>query len=156
MTHITWAKGKCNGCGRKDIDIRLVDGVAVNCDYCGHHVVEIYSTATTTPNDTVDHPPHYGGADNLYEAIKVIEAWDLGFHLGNTIKYICRHGKKEGITDDGLRDLKKARWYLDREIANREARSNPIPRDSNTESTVARDTSERSPDLSIGNRGSIK
>ena len=34
------------------------------------------------------------GKDNLYESIKVIEAWDLGFNLGNTIKYISRAGKK--------------------------------------------------------------
>lgn len=68
--------------------------------------------------DTIDHPPHYGGADNPYEAIKVIEAWGLGFCLGNAIKYIARVGKKDG---DEITDLKKARWYLDREISNREA-----------------------------------
>jgi hypothetical protein len=61
----------------------------------------------------VDHPQHYGGGDNVYEAIKVIEAWDLGFNLGNTVKYIARCGKK----DDELQELKKARWYLEREIA---------------------------------------
>lgn len=60
----------------------------------------------------VDHPAHYGGVDNPYEAIKVIEAWSLGFCLGNAIKYICRAGKK----GDRLEDLRKARWYLDREI----------------------------------------
>lgn len=43
--------------------------------------------------EEVNHPAHYGG-DTVYEAIKVIEAWDLGFCLGNVIKYICRHGKK--------------------------------------------------------------
>lgn len=63
-------------------------------------------------NPKVDHPTHYGGADNTYEAIKVIEAWELGFNLGNTVKYISRAGKK----DDMLQDLEKARWYLDREI----------------------------------------
>lgn len=63
---------------------------------------------------TVNHPLHYGGADNPYEAIKVIEAWDLGFCLGNTIKYIARSGKKEGA--DPLEDLKKARWYLNHHI----------------------------------------
>ena len=66
--------------------------------------------------EAVDHPAHYGGADNPYEAIKVIEAWGLGFCLGNTVKYISRAGKK----DAPLQDLKKARWYLDREIANME------------------------------------
>ena len=62
---------------------------------------------------TVDHPAHYGG-DVVYEAIKVIEAWDLGFCLGNVVKYVSRAGRKPGA--DVLEDLRKARWYLDREI----------------------------------------
>jgi hypothetical protein len=66
----------------------------------------------TNAPETVDHPPHYGGADNPYEAIKVIEAWGLGFCLGNCLKYISRAGKKGSRLDD----LRKARWYLDREI----------------------------------------
>jgi hypothetical protein len=70
-------------------------------------------------SEAVNHPAHYGGADNTYEAIKVIEAWGLGFCLGNTVKYISRAGKK----DDIVQDLKKARWYLDREIANLEKRN---------------------------------
>jgi hypothetical protein len=64
--------------------------------------------------EMVNHPSHYGGAENVYEVIKVIEAWDLDFHLGNTVKYIPRAGKKD--TDKELQDLKKARWYLDRKI----------------------------------------
>lgn len=63
--------------------------------------------------ERVNHPAHYGGADNPYEAIKVIEAWNLGFHLGNAVKYICRAGKKTTLVED----LEKARWYLDRAIA---------------------------------------
>lgn len=66
--------------------------------------------------EQVNHPNHYGGADNPYEAIKVIEAWGLGFSLGNTIKYIARAGKKSAETE--LHDLRKARWYLDRHIKN--------------------------------------
>lgn len=62
-----------------------------------------------------DHPAHYGGADNPYEAIKVIMAWGLGFNLGNTVKYISRAGKKDPAKT--IEDLKKARWYLDYEIA---------------------------------------
>jgi hypothetical protein len=63
----------------------------------------------------VNHPDHYRfGKNNEYEAIKVIEAWDLDFHLGNTVKYISRAGKKE--TDKELQDLKKALWYLQRKI----------------------------------------
>ena len=48
------------------------------------------------------------------EPIEAIEGWRLGFRLGNCVKYIARAGKK---TPDALLDLKKARWYLDREIA---------------------------------------
>lgn len=66
----------------------------------------------------VDHPPHYGGESDPYEAIKVIEAWQLGFNLGNTLKYICRAGKKD--QSKTLQDLKKAKWYLEREISNLE------------------------------------
>ena len=62
--------------------------------------------------DSVNHPSHYGGEDNPYEAIKVIEAWGLGFCLGNVVKYISRAGKKNTSTQE---DLMKARWYLDRE-----------------------------------------
>jgi hypothetical protein len=65
-------------------------------------------------SDPVNHPAHYGGEDNPYEAIKVIEAWKLNFNLGNAVKYICRAGKKGAQ----LEDLEKARWYLDREIQN--------------------------------------
>lgn len=64
--------------------------------------------------ELVNNPQHYSfGKDNVYEAIKVIEAWDLDFHLGNTVKYIARCGKK----DEVLQELKKARWYLDRKIS---------------------------------------
>jgi hypothetical protein len=68
--------------------------------------------------EQVNHPLHYGGGDNPYEAIKVIEAWDLDFHLGNTVKYISRAGKKD--QDKELQDLKKALWYLERKINNLE------------------------------------
>ena len=67
----------------------------------------------------VNHPSHYGGEQNPYEAIKVIEAWNLCFALGNAVKYISRAGKKD--TSKLLEDLKKAKFYLDRKIANLEA-----------------------------------
>lgn len=70
--------------------------------------------------ETVNHPEHYGG-DTTYEAIKVIEAWELGFHLGNTVKYICRAGEK-GNEWNELEDLRKAKWYLDRQIAQMESK----------------------------------
>ena len=72
--------------------------------------------------EMVKNPSHYGGVDNKYEAIKVIEAWDLDFHLGNTVKYISRAGKKN--PDKELEDLKKAKWYLDHHIKNLENKLN--------------------------------
>lgn len=65
--------------------------------------------------EAVNHPAHYGGKDNPYEAIKVIEAWSLGFCLGNAVKYVARAGKK----GDSIEDLRKAAWYLNREIERR-------------------------------------
>jgi len=83
---------------------------------------EIYGDVVKHPDhkikkEWVNHPDHYGGKDNPYEAIKVIEAWELGFCLGNTIKYISRAGKKNNI----VQELKKALWYLEREIKNQES-----------------------------------
>lgn len=66
--------------------------------------------------DMVNHPAHYGGADDPYEVIKVIEAWKLNFNLGNAVKYIGRLGKKAG--DNQIEALGKAVWYLQREIEN--------------------------------------
>ncbi|MFL6760101.1 DUF3310 domain-containing protein [Sphingomonas sp.] len=68
--------------------------------------------------DPVNHPSHYGGGDNPYESIRVVEAWGLNFNLGNVVKYISRAGKK---CNNALEDLEKARWYLDREIGNLES-----------------------------------
>jgi hypothetical protein len=65
--------------------------------------------------EKVNHPKHYGGEDNLYEAIKVIEAWNANFNIGNVLKYISRCGKK----DREIQELEKAAWYLNREIENR-------------------------------------
>lgn len=72
-------------------------------------------------SEKVNHPDHYGGEDNTYEAIKVIEAWDLNFHLGNVVKYISRAGKK---SKNSIEDLKKAEWYLKRHVEFVQAKNN--------------------------------
>lgn len=76
--------------------------------------IEHYVNFQVKPTNTPITPAHYGGADNTYEAIKVIEAWGLNFSLGNVIKYISRAGKKENTT--ALQDLLKAKKYLEFEI----------------------------------------
>lgn len=71
--------------------------------------------------DAVNHPSHYASESGL-EAIEVIEAFFHGnAFLANTFKYIARAGKKGGEAKR-LEDLKKARWYLEREIKREEAR----------------------------------
>lgn len=55
-------------------------------------------------------PQHY--TKGKFEVIDVIEDWDLNFRLANTVKYIARHKHK----GKPLEDLKKAMWYLQREI----------------------------------------
>ena len=60
----------------------------------------------------IDHPDHYNSGK--YEVIDVIEDWDLGFHLGNAIKYIARAEYK----GNPRQDLEKAKWYIQRYIDN--------------------------------------
>lgn len=60
--------------------------------------------------DSVNQPPHY--ITSSLQMIQVVEAFGLGFHLGNVIKYVLRSDKK----GSQLEDLKKARWYLTRAI----------------------------------------
>mgnify|MGYP001383642885 CR=1 FL=1 len=67
-----------------------------------------------TTASEVSHPHYYGGEDNVYEAIKVIQAHDLNFCLGNAIKYVLRAGKKD--SDTRIKDLQKAIEYLQFEI----------------------------------------
>lgn len=64
----------------------------------------------------VDHPAHYRKGSG-FEAIDVIEAWELGFNLGNAVKYISRAGIKS--SDSDIQDLEKALWYINREISRR-------------------------------------
>lgn len=68
-----------------------------------------------TNGDAVNHPSYYQGK---IEVIDFIEDKKLGFNLGNCIKYIARCHLKH--KDNPVEDLKKARWYLDREIGNME------------------------------------
>lgn len=113
------------GCDDTDCDCANARKVTwYRCPDCGelfrpHQALTGHRKKDHPPGNAVDHPAHYGGADDPYEAIKVIRAWALGFCLGNTIKYICRAGRKDSARE--LEDLRKARWYLDEEIHQREA-----------------------------------
>ena len=63
--------------------------------------------------NAINHPPHYADS-RKYEPIDVITDWDLGFSLGNAVKYISRAGRK----NNEVEDLKKAIWYIEYHIAN--------------------------------------
>jgi hypothetical protein len=79
--------------------------------------------------DPVSHPSHYNSGK--IEVIEAIEDWNLGFHLGNSVKYIARAGKKDPAKE--VEDLEKAKWYLSRRIelikANKEGREVVRPND---------------------------
>lgn len=68
-------------------------------------------------NDSVNHPSHY--TDGKIEVIDFIEDKKLNFCRGNAVKYISRAGKKD--SDKEIEDLRKASWYINREIKRLEA-----------------------------------
>ena len=70
---------------------------------------EFMLTFEIEEKEMVDHPSHYNQG---IETIEYIESWSMNFNTGNVIKYVTRAGYK----DNQLEDLKKAMWYLDREI----------------------------------------
>jgi len=76
----------------------------------GKRLMQGADIVATHHTDMVNHPPHYkaGGI----ETIDFIEAKELGYHLGNVVKYITRADHK----GNKLEDLKKAQWYLSRAI----------------------------------------
>ena len=68
---------------------------------------------TTKALDPVNHPPHYTSHPSGVECIQVTE--HMGFNLGNAVKYIWRADEKGAP----LQDLRKAVWYIEREIQRR-------------------------------------
>lgn len=92
------------------------------CEFCkrpsafqGNPSADLHKGASSDP---VDHPAHYH--PGTYEAINVIEAWQLGFCLGNAVKYISRAGHKPSPSqtkeEKYIEDLEKSIWYLRRDI----------------------------------------
>jgi hypothetical protein len=63
--------------------------------------------------DPVNHPKHYTDHPSGIECIQITE--HMSFNLGNALKYIWRCDLKK----DAVEDLRKARWYIDRELAKR-------------------------------------
>ena len=82
--------------------------------YLGKVITAKSPNSTIKQHDDINHPSHYTQGD--IEVIDYIEDKKLGYRLGNVVKYVSRAGHK----DDAIKDLKKASWYLNREIAKRE------------------------------------
>jgi hypothetical protein len=72
----------------------------------------VTSGPESEPEELINHPGYYGG-DTTYEAIKIIEAWNMGFSTGNALKYLIRAPYKA----HELQDLRKAVWYIERRIS---------------------------------------
>lgn len=102
------------------------DGGVLTCTYWHnlnpHEHLELVSmtealAAPEPKSDVVSHPKHYN--QGKIEVIEFIEDKKLNYHRGNAIKYISRAGIKN--KDKEIEDLRKAIWYLQREIATIEA-----------------------------------
>ncbi len=98
--------------------VKVSDGNEVTYVDCSKVKIEKVSFSTPNKKEMVNHPDHYH--PGTYEAINVIEAWDLNFNLGSAIKYISRCGLKPDAElskkEKALEDLRKAAWYVNREI----------------------------------------
>ena len=70
--------------------------------------------------DLINHPPHYTGHPSGVECIDIVEHYN--FNVGNAIKYLGRHEEKGAPIDD----LRKAQWYVAREIQRREEEQRAI------------------------------
>ena len=107
-------------CSGIDCEVCPFEGIAASCQELtptqniGIAKAYLNKNNEPIPTDKVNHPGHYNVG--TIEVITVIEDWKLNFNLGNAIKYIgrCEHknNKKE--------DIKKAIWYLERELKNNE------------------------------------
>lgn len=101
------------------VDKRSTEGLKLQyCPIFGQDVKWVM-----TKNTTVDGKEYvaqkgtkdyYGGADNPYECIKVLEHWGLtnDYYISTAIAYLCRNGKKDGQKSD----LEKAIWFLNKKI----------------------------------------
>ena len=97
-------------------DIYCGDNIKLDIDgrfwVWSENVLELIENKEEIVNDVVNHPSHY--TDGKIEVMDFIEDKQLNFARGNVIKYVARAGKKDKNKE--LEDLRKAMWYLNREI----------------------------------------
>lgn len=117
LENIVWGKGK----GHKNrsflFEIDMINSAEFFLDIFQEKeevkdtVIEEVSSVSAIPTNR---PEHYGGDKNPYEVRKIEEYYNLGFNLGNVLKYVLRGGKKKNVTLK--EDLEKAITYLTFEI----------------------------------------
>jgi hypothetical protein len=99
---------------KKQSEVELTTSASLTNQEIEHRLQDPYGAQRVWKaihdREMVNHPDHYQG--NKFEVIDIIEDYDLGFHLGNAIKYILRADKKGNTKQD----LEKAIWYIQREI----------------------------------------
>lgn len=93
---------------RSDVRKRLVESIVPGAQAFARAV------NTLSKPDAVNHPNHYTSHPSGVECITVTE--HMGFNLGNAVKYVWRADLK----NDAIEDLRKAAWYIQREISLRE------------------------------------
>lgn len=124
-----WIKfeAQCEGCGQRYKRDMMMAKNAERVEEDGFE----WCDKKPAPVDQINHPPHYNSGK--IEVIEFIEDQELGYHLGNALKYICRAGLKSHKTY--VQDLEKAIWYIKRRIELR--KDNPCrPNEMPNENTV--------------------
>lgn len=121
-----WAEGECSVC-RSVKYVKCIFGYGpsrILCRSCageawdrnpgdnasGHHQIRT-AREVDAALDMVNNPPHYQGSNGI-EAIDVIEGFGLNFRVGSAVGYLLRYEKK----GEPAKDIKKAIWYLQREL----------------------------------------
>jgi hypothetical protein len=86
----------------------------VDCQVEGCRCLDYRMKPGTVEDTSVEHPEYYGGKDNPYEHVKVVNALGLNYQIGCATKYLFRAGKKPGVPAE--QDLLKARKFIDLEL----------------------------------------
>ena len=102
---LTTDEFRCVECGAKEGEYHRTGCIRLSAN--------VFVKKAKTPEDNINHPKHYTSHKSGIECIQITE--HMSFNIGNVIKYLWRADEKGAPIDD----LRKARWYLDREIKKR-------------------------------------
>lgn len=106
------------GISKEEGELRKVESRMVERERAVREVEELRSHTAQKQHDAVNHPKHYTSHPSGVECITITEHYN--FCVGNAIKYLWRNGLKADEGSSSVKDLKKAIWYINREIENLE------------------------------------